>query len=180
MAGTVQVFVDLSGRDAIPHVFIGITDSDGVTTYSGYAPATQGMPVGRGKVFSGTDPATCHAGHMDQVAWKSQEYDVSDEQLDAMTALIAQWTENPGTYIGMGDNCGTFVHAVLKAGHVDYQMAGFTNHPESFIPWSDKPKFFVDNDGNPAAAGHLNDIALHPANHPGTPAYDYVHGGNAA
>lgn len=176
MAGTVQVFVDLGGPDAIPHVFIGITDNAGVTTYSGYAPATMGVPVGQGKVFSGTDPKASRAGHMDQVAWASEEYDVSDEQIKAMNTMIAHWKDNPGTYVGMGDNCGTFVHAVLKAGDVDYPMAGLTNHPASFIPWPDKPKFFKDNDGDPATGGHLTDIALHPANYPGTPAYEYVHG----
>lgn len=114
---------------------------------------------------------------MEQVAWQSAVYAVSDAQLAAMNSTIAQWQAVPGTYVLMGHNCGNFVSAVLNAGQVNYPMAGLTNHPTSFIPWADKPQFFVDSYGNPSAGGSINDIGMHPGNHPGTPAYNYIHDG---
>lgn|GEM_PF-3993144 len=38
MPGSVKVYVDVAGSDGIPHVFVGITDSLGATTYVGYQP----------------------------------------------------------------------------------------------------------------------------------------------
>ena len=179
MAGSFRVYVDVAGSDGLAHVYIGITDSSGTQEYSGYGPVSTapfGVP---GRVSHGLEPADPDdpknvAGYMDQTAWASPAYAISDEQIAAMNAKIQEWEDNPGTYTIFANHCATMVSDVLDAGGIDYPKSGVTNHPDNFIPWSDKSKFYQDIDGNPATGGSLSDRALNPGSYEGTPAYDYL------
>ena len=184
MAGKVQCFVDLAGKDGVPHVFMGLTNSAGLTTYSGYAGVTTAL-VNAGKVFTGlADRGLGVAGHMDQVSYANPQFVVSDAQVVAMQARSDQLALNPGTYILLGHNCATYVQDVFSAGGVSLPLTGSSlglfAHPVNFIPWADKAQFFIDNFGNPATSGNLNDKAKNPQNYPDTPAYQFLSNGGVA
>lgn len=106
---------------------------------------------------------------MNQVAWSSPVYVVSDAQIAAMFTKSDEWSRNPGTYVGIGfgHNCGSYVGSLLEAGNFNYPMSGWANGlPQNFIAPADLNRFYTN--------GSLNEIARHPENFEGTPAHSYV------
>jgi hypothetical protein len=178
MAGSIKIYVDLSGKDHVPHVFIGITNSAGVTTYAGYAPASHGTPIGKGQVYQGVgdpDPKK-DAGSMQEVAYASGSIQITDAQVTKLTNDIAAVKLDPGTYVGAfpfaTNNCATFVKTLLSDAGITYPYSSSVDQPSSFLPSNQLNNFYSN--------GSLTDKAIHPENYPDTPASQFIKGGGPA
>ena len=176
MGGAIKIYVDLAGKDNIPHVFAGLIDSQRVCRYLGYGPANHGSPVGKGQVYRGlaNPDASKNAGNMLQVAWACDSLQASDAQTQAMLGCADYWEAHPGQYVGVGfkRNCASFVKALLKAADIHYAYSGVTDLPSSFVPYK-----LLDNYYDPSG---LLEIARQPLLYPETPASAYNKLGEAA
>ncbi|GAA4335392.1 hypothetical protein GCM10023165_11850 [Variovorax defluvii] len=173
---SITVYVDNVGT---PHAFIKLDDGQGRIDYYGFAPSTPGDPHGPGKVGEGLtthargDRNNSHAGFIDDVGW-GRSIAIDSAQHDAMTQAVSDWRFADHTYNGLatlgGENCVTFVQAVLKAGGVTDLTTSRTSLPINLIPADERRALFVtDADGRRWPSDALTD----PLTTPGTPAYEY-------
>ncbi|CAK0749519.1 serralysin [Gammaproteobacteria bacterium] len=171
---SITVFVDLSG---LPHAFVGLTNDQGQTVYYGYSPnpdTSQGKPVGPGYIGTGIIKDDIHsAGHMEQVSF-SKTVTVTTEQLAMAEQTVAQWQDNPGTYVvaapGYSNNCWDFSKAVIESAGAGYSGITWGPHPHNAIPNDAQKATYYNADGT------LTELAIHPQDYPGTPAYNFVNG----
>ena len=176
MGGALKIYVDLAGKDNIPHVFAGVADAHGVHRYIGYGPANHGSPIGKGQIYRGlSNPdGSKNAGNILQVCWASDSLQTSDAQTYALLECANAWEADPGQYVGIGfkHNCASFVKALLKAAEIDFHYSGVTDLPSSFIPY-DTLSDYYDTAG-------LLEIARQPLLYPLTPASAYKQFGEPA
>jgi hypothetical protein len=176
MGGAIKIYVDLAGKDNIPHVFAGVADRQGQPRYLGYGPANHGSPVGKGQIYRGlaNPDATKNAGNILQVAWASDSLQTSNAQTQAMLACADEWEAQPGQYIGVGfkHNCASFIKALLSAANINYAYSGFTDLPSSFVPYDLLANYYD--------TGGMLEIARLPLLYPYTPASAYKEHGEAA
>jgi hypothetical protein len=169
MGGAFKIYVDLAGKDNIPHVFAGIADGYGVHRYIGYGPANHGTPIGKGQIYRGlTNPdGSKNAGNILQVCWASDSIQANGAQMNALLECANAWETHPGQYVGIGfkHNCASFVKALLQAAGMDYAFSGITDLPSSFVPYDTLADYY-DTDG-------LLEIARLPLLYPQTPASAY-------
>ncbi|MGJ7496998.1 hypothetical protein ACSFA8_18200 [Variovorax sp. RT4R15] len=173
---SVTIFVDNVGT---PHTFIRLDDGNGVSQYYGFAPASAGSAHGAGTVGQGLtthtrgDPNNSAAGYMDDVGW-SKTIATSTAQYDAMVGAVSTWRDANHTYDGIatlgGENCTTFVKAILQAGNVPNPGNASAVLPINLIPADERSALWVtDMDGRRSQSDVLRD----PLHTPGTPAYEY-------
>ena len=175
---SVTVYVDLKG---VPHGFLSLNQGS-IKDYYGWGPDANGYagrPIAPGVVGINLIPRADnpnYAGNMDQVVW-SKTLEVSDAQLDAMRAGVVSWQEGNGWYVVSGQNCTDLVRSVFQAGGVTYDGITSGPHPINLIPVGERSTYqelYWPENGPPQM--RMTDIANHPEQYPGTPAYDHING----
>jgi Ca2+-binding RTX toxin-like protein len=186
LVDSVSLLTKVNGeRGIVPHIAIALTDENGVTTYSGFAPSASGSMAGAGRIFFDIDNPKRHenAIYIDQVSWMAT-HTLTKEQYTAAAAEVKKWTDNPPQYWGLGKalfnssfNCVDYARAVGKAAGV--WIYGESNLPQGIIPEDQKiaqglVAQVVGTEGDYKIV--LTDKQKNPQNYVGTPAYNAFHG----
>ena len=121
MTATVQIRVDIGGKDGIPHSFLAVTHPDGTVTEYGLVPATHGSMSGPGEIdLTGIGLVEPH-----EYTFASQAASISDTQYANLIGFIGGSILSPPDYLVTGgwsssngaDNCtGWAVKAWAAAG----------------------------------------------------------------
>jgi hypothetical protein len=173
MVASVTLYVDLVN---IPHTFIKIDDGIGNVQFFGLGPLRPNSPWGAAAVgiglpsqFTGGVANSNPAAYRPEDASYIASYQVTEQKLVAMMDAVQAWIDNPGTYVGLGSNCTTFVRAIFNAGEVAHPDLNafqlFSSHPQALIPFSVRAEYVRDtplNEFGPPAG--LTDKARNPVN----------------
>ncbi len=137
MSYTVTLKVELVG---IPHTWITLTDANGNSVSYGYAGDNSNgdypWPINLGKVYKDDGTTQEKAGDENVIlegnGWV-ERYEITPEQYQSMVNRAEQIKGDPGTYLGVGNNCVDFVRDILSTGNVPHPL-GIGPHPASLIP----------------------------------------------
>ena len=126
---SVDIRVDTTG---IPHTFIVITDSNGLETGYGFAPAESGNLFGEGDIYDDLKhPFDTSTGPIP----------ITDQQLQDLTAFINDSKENPPYYSVPGEwvppednhNCSTWIIDAFNSAGIN-DVFGVSKEFSSVIP----------------------------------------------
>jgi len=110
---TVDIRVDVGGADGLPHAFIVITDSDGVETGHGFAPAQAGSLFGPGQIYD---------DYFHEYQFSTGPTPITNQQLQDLQDFITGSQESPPYYSVPGEwvppldnhNCSTWIIDALN------------------------------------------------------------------
>ena len=168
---SVTVYVDLIG---VPHAFIKIVDGSGKAEFYGYGPAQSNTPFGAGALGIGLPESVTGIENKVSAATRPQDasyvvsYEVSTSQLTAMLGVVGTWKSAPGTYLGLGRNCVTFVREVLNAGAVPHPdlnvIQPLKSLPQALIPLSVRDEYVQSPAPGQVEPSGFTEKALNPVN----------------
>ena len=119
---SVEMRVDIGGKDGIPHSFIVVTGPDGVERGYGFAPRESGSLTGDGKIYDGTSH---------EYSQTTGKIPLDADSYGRLMDYIQKSTENPPPYyLPYGSQCANWAFKALT---------------EAGIPALASPSMFPDN-----------------------------------
>ena len=121
---TVELRVDVGGKDLIPHTFIVVTGPDGEAREYGFAPADPRSMQGPGKVYE----TSKH-----EYTSSTGKIPLTPEQYDRLMDYINRSIENPPPYdLWFGSQCANWAfNALVEAGIP--AVASPNLYPDNFL-----------------------------------------------
>jgi len=121
---SIEMRVDIGGKDGIPHTFIVVTGPDGVERGYGFAPRESGSLTGDGKIYDDTNH---------EYSQTTGKIPLDADSYGKLMDFIQKSTENPPPYyLPYGSQCANWAFKALTEAGIP-AMASPNMFPDNFL-----------------------------------------------